>query len=148
MSDIQNKVKNIFTKFIEEKHLRKTPERYKILHQIYELKEHFTIEELFSYMKSKNYRVSRATLYNTIELLLEINLIKKHQFNGKTHFYEKAYKSRQHDHLICKKCGKIIEFCHPLIQEIQNDISELHDFQITDHELYFYGICSDCKNKK
>ncbi|MBN2664093.1 MAG: transcriptional repressor [Bacteroidales bacterium] len=147
MEEIQKKIKEIFTNFIKEKKLRKTPERFKILHEIYEHDSHFTIEELFLYMKSKNYRVSRATLYNTVELLLESGLIKKHQFNSKTYFYEKALRSSQHDHLICESCGKIVEFCDPRIHEIKADIGELYEFKINNHEIYFYGLCEDCVKK-
>lgn len=147
MKNTQEQIKEIFTNYIAEKKLRKTPERFKILHEIYEHDNHFTIEELFLLMKSKNYRVSRATLYNTVELLIESGLIKKHQFNGKTYFYEKAFKSSQHDHIICQKCGKIVEFCDPRIHEIKSDIGELYEFEISNHEIYFYGICNDCKKK-
>jgi Fur family ferric uptake transcriptional regulator len=99
-------------------------------------------------MKNKNYRVSRATLYNTIELLLECNLVVKHQFGKNIAVFEKAYECRQHDHLICTQCGSVIEFCDPRIQEIKSTASKSMNFKITHHSLYFYGICSKCMKAK
>ena len=76
-------------------------------------------------MKNKNYRVSRATLYNTIELLLESNLVIKHQFGKNIAQFEKVYQCKQHDHLICQTCGKVIEFCDPRIHEIKDTIKDM-----------------------
>ena len=77
-------------------------------------------------MKNKNYRVSRATLYNTIELLLDCNLVIKHQFGKNIAQFEKAYQCGQHDHLIDIETGKVIEFCDPRIHEIIRTASELY----------------------
>ena len=140
-------VMKIFSSHLEENGFRKTPERFAILEEIYRRSDHFDAEALYIHMKTQNYRVSRATVYNTLDLLVNCDLVKKHQFGKNLAQYEKSYGYKQHDHLICEDCGKVVEFCDPRIQQIKNMMGELLKFEITHHSLNLYGHCNGACNQ-
>ncbi len=136
-----SKQEQIFRDYLRKKKLRITRERIGIIKAIFELKTHFTVDSLYHLLKKRNSGISLATVYNSIEHLIQAGLIRKHRFDNNSFVYEAALENRQHDHLICNDCGHVTEFCDPRIQQIQSMMGEILGFEITSHSLHLFGNC-------
>lgn len=140
--------KNKFTLFLGSKQLRKTPERYAILDKIFSINGHFDIESLHDMLESDSYHVSKATVYNTIGLLIECGLVRRHSLDNKQTKYEKIISnSPNHQHLICTECGKIKEVKDNEFSAYMN-ARKFTAFTTSYFQLYIYGICNNCLRKK
>lgn len=143
---VKASVKQILTNYLELNNHRKTPERYAILDAVYSINGHFTLEELGEKLSDElRFPVSRATLYNTLRLFMELRLVIRHRFQGATK-YEACYDNNSHSHQICTVCGKVAEFKST---EIDAAIGNMHlkRFRKDGFSLYIYGICSTCQAK-
>lgn len=140
---LKESVRQILTEYLVSHGHRKTPERFAVLDAIYSMKGHFGIDELYRQMKDQEkFRVSRATLYNTILLLIDAKLVIKHQF-GNTSQYEKSYNIETHHHLICTQCGKMMETHDEKLRELIGE-TRFPRFQMSHYSLYIYGVCNKC----
>ena len=136
---------DIFKDFLQQQQLRWTPQRKLILKVFLQQKGHISIDDLHKHIQNEDGTIGIATLYRTMKLLTEAGLAEMHNFNEKT-TYEHLYQVRHHDHLICKICGKTVEFEHPLIEKYQLEICQQHGFMLKSHRMELFGICNECKN--
>lgn len=139
----------IFTEFLKEGRNRITPERFEVLDAALEYKGHFGADELYISMKNKKSSVSRATVYKTLELLFNCNLLSKRNFGDNITRYESSYKRQQHDHVICVECGKISEFINQKVSKIQDEICKELDMEGASYSFNIYAKCknhSQCEN--
>ena len=144
--NVKEAVRNILTSYLELNKHRKTPERFTILDAVYSTSGHFTLEELGEKLTSEyNFPVSRATLYNTLKLFIELRLVVRHRFHTTTK-YEACYDNNSHSHQICTMCGKVTEVKSPLLTEAINNMHTKR-FRKDGFTLYIYGICSTCQAK-
>jgi Fur family ferric uptake transcriptional regulator len=136
---------DLFRSFIRRKGLRNTPEREEIIGEIFAADDHFDVDELYLRLRGKGSRVSKASIYRNIPLIMECGLIKEvwHE-DGHMH-YEPMYGQSHHCHLRCIKCGKVIEFIEEELQVIEKRLAEKHNFLVVDHRLDVVGYCSACR---
>lgn len=136
-----------FEEYLKSKELKYTSERILILKAIFSFRKHFDVEELFERLRKQGNYVSRATIYRTIPLLLQSGLIAE-TFRCKNRIgYENIFKKKHHDHLLCIKCGKAIEFFNEKIERLQNEVCKKYNFRPLEHRLGIKGYCEDCYKK-
>lgn len=140
--------KQVFTHYLLKKNLRDTPQREMILDAFLKYEGHISAEQLYDIVKKRDPSIGQATVYRVMKLLVEAGLAREVDFGDGIIRYEHFYKHPHHDHLICTKCGKTVEVMDSIIEELQKRLAESFGFKLTDHEMYLYGICEDCQNKK
>ena len=136
-----------FEEYLRTHRLRLTRERRTVLEVILSRAGHFDAEELLQFLRSRRRPVSRATLYRTLEHLTAAGLVKKHSFGRGQAQYEHVYGRQHHDHMVCERCGLVIEFVDLEIEKLQDEVCRRHGFVSTNHVMEIFGICSDCRQK-
>lgn len=135
-----------FTQYLNQRKLRKTPERYAILERVFDMTSHFFIDSLYCAMEAEGYHVSRATVYNTVDLLVDAGLVRRHTFGTQPAQYEKISGLTNHHHLVCSRCGKVKEMKDPELDRMIN-ARRYGAFHPAYADLYIYGVCSRCVRK-
>ena len=137
----------VFLRHIQKQGLKRTSQRDLILDVFLQTEEHVSGEDLYQLVREKDASVGQTTVYRTLRLLTDAGLAREVRFgDGRAH-YEHNYKHQHHDHMICKECGKIIEFYSPELEAIQDAMAAKHRFELTSHLLRMIGICADCRKK-
>ena len=139
---VRETVRDLFEQYLLNKGLRKTQERFAVLDAIYSIDGHFTLEALYDILTASRFIVSRATLYNTMDLLVDAHLVVRHKF-GNTSQYEKSYNMATHIHRICMGCGTVIEIEDDKLRQVIENI-RCKGFSIAHTSLYMYGMCTRC----
>ena len=137
-----------FRTYLREHQLKVTKEREIILNEVLLRNDHFDADELAADLRTKGLKVSRATVYRTLDILHEIGAVETATLGHKHQHYENMVGRHHHDHLVCTECNKVVEFMHKDIERLQEEVAEQNGFVLTKHTLQLFGVCSDCQNSK
>ena len=140
-------VKKVFSEYLRKHSLKITPERVTIIDEINIINQHFDPDMLLFKLKNRNLKVSRATIYRTLDLLVDCGLVMKNVLGNSTVLYEKKYDTQVHDHFLCQSCGEIIEFYDKDLKIIHQKLSQEHNLMVTDYTHQVFGICGRCRAK-
>ncbi len=130
-----------------KKGLKSTPQRDEIARWIFQVHSHFTVDDLIAGFHEEGKRISSATAYRVIQMMLDLGLLIEHDFGKGYKHFEHVPGHHDHDHIICSQCGKIVEFTDERLNAIREHIEKENDFIVENHVLNFYGICSDCRKE-
>jgi Fur family ferric uptake transcriptional regulator len=134
-----------FKRALKERNLKSTSQRDDIARVFFSASGHLSVEDLYNQVRKVNPRVGYATVYRTVRLLRECGLAaERHFYDGEARF-ENAEQEHHHDHLICERCGRIVEFTNERIEELQEVVAEKLGFTISRHKMELYGVCADCR---
>lgn len=132
-------------RYLRGRGLRSTDARRKIVEVVLDTDDHFTAEDLLDRIRGRGYRVSRASVYRTLSLLCEGGFVESREFQRGQLMYERMFGQEHHDHLICTKCDRIVEFENDEIERLQEEVASAHGFRLESHSLRLFGRCPDCR---
>jgi len=137
--------RRVFTEFLKKKGLKTTRERTALFDEIFSAHRHFDAEDLVIRMRERGTKISRATIYRTLEILHDCGLVGRVRLNEEKYRYERLKRGEHHDHLVCTSCGKVVEFVDRAIEKRQDAVCRAHDFHATAHAHQIWGLCGACR---
>ena len=135
----------LFRKYLERRGLKLTAERQALFDEVFSKHEHVEADELLVRLRAKHKKISRATIYRTLELLVEAGVVGKLRIGEAGYRYERLHAGDHHDHLICDQCGRVIEFFEPRIVALQDEVAARHGFLLLSHNHQMRGVCRRCR---
>ena len=139
-----DELRDAFRKYLRDHGIKCTGARRKILDAVLELRDHFEAEQVLDLLKERGWKVGKATVYRTLPLLVGCGILKKVRFDVKQAHYEHAFGESPHDHMVCRRCGRIIEFSSDEVEELRALIAKRYRFHVTGHRFQLSGVCWDC----
>ena len=134
-----------FKSILKDENLKMTPQRVEVFRQVCDSNEHQESEEIFISLRKRDVNISRATVYRTMDILYQHDLVQRMDIGDGKWRYEHWLDCHQHDHLICIRCGTIVEFINAQIEEIQNNVAKKFDYELVRHVHQLFGLCKQCR---
>ncbi|MBA3065826.1 transcriptional repressor [bacterium] len=144
---MNKEIENKFCSYLRSNGMRCTAERKIILREVFAIHRHFDTEDLFRIVHRKKTGISHASVYRTLPLLVKAGLVSRTAVAAGKAVYEHVYGHRHHDHMMCIRCGKYIEFTNDKIEKLQLTICAEYEFKPTYHTLQIKGLCRNCAQK-
>ena len=142
---MNNRERDLFRKYLERRGLKLTAERQALFEEIFARHEHLEPDELLVRMRARDQKISRATIYRTLELLVDAGVVGRVRIGESGYRYERMRAGDHHDHLICNECGRVIEFREPQIESLQDEVAARYGFVLLSHSHQMRGICRQCR---
>lgn len=140
--------KTIFREYLRSNGMLYSEQREQILDIFLKTEKHPTINDLYDLVKKKHPQIGLATVYRTMRVICDVGLARETDFGGSIRHFEHKYKHQHHDHLVCTKCGRIIEVMSPEIEKLQETLVRKHKFKAIRHRMEIFGLCQNCKSKE
>ena len=140
--------KTIFREYLRSNGMLYSEQREQILDIFLKTEKHPTINDLYDLVKKKHPQIGLATVYRTMRVICDVGLARETDFGGSIRHFEHKYKHQHHDHLVCTKCGRIIEVMNPEIEKLQETLARKHKFKAVRHRMEIFGLCQNCKSKE